>query len=240
MSLITFDLNRLWARHSSEKLCKTPKYTEKLRISRYSRKTLRKTCNMPFTTSSTRSSSSIKPLRGKENYITWSIEIENVLLRNNNVAYIRDGSRAEKPSIRYLDEYNDQLNQYDIDLEAYNAAVTAFEASGQRGRAPVRPALPRKPDEAKGEEKELRIWEEKCANALTDVIDNIHFSLRTLMQNHQSMVETLLDYCKTLYRSIGQNKHMRVYHNLNSICLSSCGSLQCYITRFNNLLEEIT
>ena len=112
---------------------------------------------MPFTTSSTRSNNSIKPLRGKENYITWSIEIENVLLRNNNAAYIRDGSRAEKPSIRYLDEYNDQLNQYDIDLEVYNTAIVAFEASGQRGRALVHLALPRKPDKAKEEEKELRI-----------------------------------------------------------------------------------
>jgi hypothetical protein len=195
---------------------------------------------MPFTTSSTRPNGSIKPLRGKENYITWSIEIENVLRRNNNVAYIRDGPRAVKPSTRYLDEYNDQLNQYDIDLETYNAAVTAFEASGRRGRAPIRPVLPRKPDEAKGEEKELRIWEEKRANALTDVIDNIHFPLRTSMQNHQSTVETLLDYCKTLYGSIGQNERMRAYHNLNSIRLSSCGSLQHYITRFNNLLEEIT
>ena len=112
---------------------------------------------MPFTTSSTRSNNSIKPLRGKENYITWSIEIENVLLRNNNAVYIRDSSRVEKPSIRCLDEYNNQLNQYDIDLEVYNAAIVAFEASGGRGQALVCPALSRKPDKAKGEEKELRI-----------------------------------------------------------------------------------
>ena len=112
---------------------------------------------MLFTTSSTRSNSSIKPLRGKENYITWSIEIENVLLRNNNVAYIRDGSRAEKPSIRYLDEYNNQLNHYNIDLEIYNATIAIFEASRQCGQALVHLALPRKPNKAKGEEKKLRI-----------------------------------------------------------------------------------
>jgi hypothetical protein len=103
------------------------------------------------TSSSTRSNGSIKLLRGKENYITWSIEIENVLLRNNNAAYIRNGSRAARPSTRYLDDYNRQLKQYDQDLEAYNAAAAG------RGRAPARPALPKKPDEAKGEEKELMI-----------------------------------------------------------------------------------
>ena len=59
------------------------------------------------------------------------------------------------------------------------------------------------------------------------------------MQNHQSTVKELLDYCKTLYGSIGQNEHMRVYSNLNSICLSSCGSLQQYIIRFNNAHEEL-
>jgi hypothetical protein len=105
---------------------------------------------------STRSNGSIKPLRGKENYITWSIEIENILLRNNNVAYIRNGSRATRLGTRYLDDYTRQLEQYDRDLEAYNAAVATFEAAGRRGRAPIRPVLPRKPDEAKGEEKELK------------------------------------------------------------------------------------
>jgi hypothetical protein len=35
---------------------------------------------------STRSNGSIKPLQGKENYITWSIEIKNILLYTNNVA----------------------------------------------------------------------------------------------------------------------------------------------------------
>ena len=112
---------------------------------------------MSISTSSIRSNGSIKPLRGKENYITWSIEIENILLRNNNVAYIRNGSRAARPGTRYLDDYNHKLEQYDRDLEAYNAAAAAFEAAGRRGRAPVRPALPKKPDEAKGEEKELKI-----------------------------------------------------------------------------------
>jgi hypothetical protein len=142
--------------------------------------------NMSISTSSTRSNSSIKPLRGKENYITWSIEIENILLRNNNVAYIRNGPRAARPSTRYLDDYNRKLEQYDRDLEAYNTATAAFEAAagqaaggqaaagqaaggpeavaqeaaGRRGRAsgraPVRPTLPKKPDEAKGEEKELK------------------------------------------------------------------------------------
>jgi hypothetical protein len=180
---------------------------------------------MPITTISTRSNNSIKPLRGKENYSPWTIDIENVLLRNNNAAYIRNGSRAARPSTRYLDEFNRQLEQYDIDLEAYNAAVTAFEAAGRRGRAPVRPELPRKPDEVKSEEKELKIWEEKRANALTDVIDNIHYTLRRSIQNHQSTVEELLDYCKTLYGSIGQNERMRIYANINSIRLSSCGSL---------------
>jgi hypothetical protein len=87
------------------------------------------TLNMSTTTSSTRSNSSIKPLRGKENYITWSIEIENILLRNNNVAYIRNGSRATRPSTRYLDDYNHKLKQYDQDLEAYNATTIALEAA---------------------------------------------------------------------------------------------------------------
>jgi hypothetical protein len=188
---------------------------------------------------STRSNGSIKPLRGKENYITWSIEIENILLRNNNAAYIRNGSRAARPGTRYLDEYNLKLEQYDQDLEAYNAAMAAFEAAG-RGRAPIRPALPKKPDEAKGEEKELKTWEEKRANALTDVIENIHYTLRPSIQNYQSTVETLLEYCKTLYGSIGQNERMRAYSNLNSIRLSSCGSLQQYLIRFNNAFEELT
>jgi hypothetical protein len=128
---------------------------------------------MLISTSSTRSNSSIKPLRGKENYITWSIEIENILLRNNNAAYIRNGSRATRPGTRYLDEYSRKLQQYNQDLEAYNTAAAAFEAAARQaaagqvaarqeavsrqGRAPVRPVLPRKPDEAKGKEKELKI-----------------------------------------------------------------------------------
>jgi gag-polypeptide of LTR copia-type len=195
---------------------------------------------MSISTSSTRTNSSIKPLRGKENYMTWSIEIENILLRNNNVAYIRNGSRAARPRTRYLDDYNRQLAQYDRDLVAYNAAVAAFEAAERRGRAPIRIALPKKPDEAKGEEKELKIWEEKRANALTDVIESIHYTLRPSIKNYQSSVETLLEYCKTLYGSIGQNERMRAYSNLNSIRLSSCGSLQQYIIRFNNAFEELT
>jgi hypothetical protein len=64
--------------------------------------------------------------------------------------------------------------------------------------------------------------------------------LRPSIQNYQSTVETLLEYCKTLYGSIGQNERMRAYSNLNSIRLSSCGSLQQYITRFNNVYEEST
>jgi len=64
-------------------------------------------------TSSTRTNSSIKPLRGKENYKTWEIEIENILLRNNNVAYIRSGSRAARPGTQYLDDYKRKLEQYD-------------------------------------------------------------------------------------------------------------------------------
>jgi hypothetical protein len=138
---------------------------------------------MSISTSSARPNSSIKPLRGKENYITWSIEIETILLRNNNAAYIRNSPRAAQPSTRYLDDYNRQLEQYDRDLEAYNVARAVFEAAG-RGRAPVRPVLPKKPEEAKGEEKELKIWEEKRANALTDVIESIHYTLRPSIQNH--------------------------------------------------------
>jgi len=201
---------------------------------------------MSISTLSTRSNGSIKPLRGKENYITWSIEIENILLRNNNAAYIRKGSRAVRPGTRYLDDYNLKLEQYDQDLEAYTTAAAAFEAAagqeaaGRRGRPPVRPGLPKKPDEAKEEEKALKTWEEKRANALTDVIENIHYTLRPSIQNQQSTVETLLEYCKTLYGSIGQNERMRAYSNLNSIRLSSCGSLQQYITRFNNVFEEAT
>ena len=67
---------------------------------------------MSISTLSTRSNGSIKPLRGKENYITWSIEIENILLRNNNAAYIRKGSRAVRLRTRYLDDYNLKLEQY--------------------------------------------------------------------------------------------------------------------------------
>ena len=77
-------------------------------------------------------------------------------MQNNNVAYICNSSRAARPRTRYLDEYNCKLEQYDQDLEAYNNALAAFEAAS-RGRAPVRPVLPKKPDEAKGEEKELKI-----------------------------------------------------------------------------------
>jgi hemolysin activation/secretion protein len=126
----------------------------KYRISRYSILLSKTTLNMSISTSSssTRLNGSIKPLRGKENYITWSIKIENVLLRNNNAAYIQNGSRAARPRTRYLDDYNRQLEQYDLDLEAYDAAV----AAAGRGRAPIRPALPKKPNEAKGEEKELK------------------------------------------------------------------------------------
>jgi hypothetical protein len=128
---------------------------------------------MLISMSSTRLNSSIKPLQGKENYITWSIKIENILLRNNNTAYIRNGSRAAQPSTRYLDEYGRKLQQYDRDLEAYNTTAAAFkaatkqaaarqvaarqEAVSQQGQAPVHPALPKKLDEAKGEEKELKI-----------------------------------------------------------------------------------
>jgi len=192
------------------------------------------------TLSTTRSNGTIKPLRGKENFTTWEVEIEIILLRNNNAAYIRNGPRAARPGTRYLDDYNRQLEQYDRDLEAYNAAAAAFEAAGRRGRAPVHPALPKKHDEAKGEEKELKIWEEKRANALTDVIESIHYTLRPSIQNHQSTVEALLEYCKTLYGSIGQHERMRAYSNLNSIRLSSCGSLQQYLIRFNNAFEELT
>lgn len=117
---------------------------------------------MSISTSSTRSNSSIKPLRGKENYMTWSIEIENILLRNNNAAYIRNSSRAAWPSTWYLDEYYYKLEQYDRDLEAYNAAAAVFEAAAQDAavcyrKPPIRPTLPKKPDKAKGEEKELKI-----------------------------------------------------------------------------------
>ena len=117
---------------------------------------------MSISTSSTRSNGSIKPLRGKENYMTWLIDIENILLHNNNVAYIRNGSRAARLSTWYLDDYSRQLEQYDSDLEAYTTAAAAFkaaarqEAASRRGRAPVRPTLPKKPDKAKGEEKELK------------------------------------------------------------------------------------
>jgi hypothetical protein len=84
--------------------------------------------------------------------MTWSIEIENILLRNNNAAYIRNGFRAARPGTRYLDNYNYKLEQYNRDLKAYDAAVAAFEAASQ-GRALVRSALPKKLDKAKGKEK---------------------------------------------------------------------------------------
>jgi hypothetical protein len=73
------------------------------------------------------------------------------------VAYIRNGSRAARLGTRYLDDYNQQLAQYNRDLIAYNATVTAFEAASRYGRAPIRIALPKKPNEAKGEEKELKV-----------------------------------------------------------------------------------
>jgi hypothetical protein len=87
--------------------------------------------------------------------MTWSIKIKNILLRNNNIAYIRNSSRAARPGTRYLDDYNHKLKQYDRDLKVYDATVAAFEAASQ-GQALVRPALPKKLDEAKGEEKELK------------------------------------------------------------------------------------
>jgi hypothetical protein len=105
---------------------------------------------------------SIKPLRGKENYTTWLIKIETILLRNNNAAYIRNGSRAARPRTRYLDDYTRQLEQYNRDLEVYTTAAAAFEAAarqeavGQQGQAPVRPVLLKKPDKAKEEEKALK------------------------------------------------------------------------------------
>jgi len=110
---------------------------------------------MSISTSSTRSNGSIKPLRGKENYPTWLIEIETILLRNNNAAYIHNSSRAVRPRTRYLDDYNLKLEQYNQDLEAYNAAIVAFKAASC-GRALVRPTLPKKPNEAKEEEKALK------------------------------------------------------------------------------------
>ena len=67
--------------------------------------------------------------------MTWSIEIETILLRNNNAAYIRNGPRAARPSTRYLDEYHRKLEQYDRDLEAYNATATAQEAAAQEAAA---------------------------------------------------------------------------------------------------------
>src|SRR5438552_17731218 len=111
---------------------------------------------------STRLNGSIKPLRGKENYKIWEIEIENILLHNNNVAYIRNGFRAARLRTRYLDEYYCKLEQYDRDLEAYNDAVVKYEAAaeeaaGRCGRPLVRPALLKKPEEATAEEKELKI-----------------------------------------------------------------------------------
>jgi len=112
---------------------------------------------MSISTSSTWLNSFIKPLRGKENYLTWLIEIETILLQNNNVAYIRNSSRAARLSTWYLDDYNRQLEQYNLNLEAYNVAVFAFKASSRRGQAPVCLALPKKPNKAKGEEKELKI-----------------------------------------------------------------------------------
>ena len=76
-------------------------------------------------------------------------------MRNNNVAYIRNSSRAACLGTRYLNNYNLKLKQYDQDLEAYNAAIVAFEAAS-RGRALIRFALPKKLDEAKEEEKALK------------------------------------------------------------------------------------
>ena len=60
------------------------------------------------------------------------IKIETILLRNNNTAYIRNGSRAARPRTRYLDNYNLKLKQYDQDLEAYNAAVATIKAAARQ------------------------------------------------------------------------------------------------------------
>ena len=87
--------------------------------------------------------------------MTWLIEIENILLHNNNAAYICNSSRAARPGTWYLDDYNLKLKQYNKDIKAYNAAVAVFKAAS-RGQALVRFALPKKLDEAKGEEKELK------------------------------------------------------------------------------------
>jgi len=83
------------------------------------------------------------------------IKIENILLHNNNAAYIRNSFRAARPRTRYLDDYNLKLKQYNQDIEAYNAAMVAFEATS-RGRALIRLALPKKPNKAKEEEKALK------------------------------------------------------------------------------------
>ena len=88
----------------------------KYRISRYSTLLSKPILKMSISTSSTRSNNSIKPLRGKENFSTWQVEIETILLRNNYAAYIRNGPRAARPSTRYLEDYNRKLEQYDRDL----------------------------------------------------------------------------------------------------------------------------
>jgi hypothetical protein len=90
---------------------------------------------MSISMSSTRLNGSIKPLQGKENFSSWSIDIETILLRNNNAAYIRNSPRATRLSTRYLDEYHCKLEQYNRDLEVYNAAAAEFEAAAQEAAA---------------------------------------------------------------------------------------------------------
>jgi len=67
---------------------------------------------MSITTSFTQLNGSIKPIQGKENYITLSIEIENILLRNNDVACIRNSFRAVRLRTRCLNDYNRKIEQY--------------------------------------------------------------------------------------------------------------------------------
>src|SRR5271169_3305838 len=79
------------------------------------------------TTSSTPATSSWshgfnRPLQGKENYIPWKIDIDTILLRNNNAAYIRNSLRAARPKTPHLDKYNYRLKQYKQELQALEEA----------------------------------------------------------------------------------------------------------------------
>jgi hypothetical protein len=147
------------------------------RISRYSILLSNPTLKMSIPTS-TRSNGSIKPLRGKENYITWSIEIENILLRNNNAACIRKGSRA----VRALEP--DIWTTITSNLS--NTTKTSKHIMLQQLQLKLlldKLLLDRKLL-VNEDEPLYALHFPKSPTKQKDVIESIHYTLRPLIQNH--------------------------------------------------------